>query len=408
MMFFVYSTQRRKAVANRQELPKRTPSCVRIHRAAYRAGPVSDHAITAHQSGEQSQPSGHLATIKPGRLQYFESLFIQGSPTFLGAAASSMSARPQYDAVLMDVQMPVLDGFAATKVIRERLGMTNLPIIAMTANAMTSDRDDCLAAGMDDHIGKPIDLTNVVDTLIKLTSWTAATQPMSAIVPSTHADATAELDYMDSDELDVRGALRRIGGSVDLYLKVLKSFVDDIAGTATQLDEHLNRGERLESIRLMHNLKGLSATLGARKLASFAASAEEALMSGDIPGGPEQLVAQTRAQIEASGKQLGALMDRLESAVPRAGVGVKARVSGREETSAQLAQKTVQRLSDLQDLHSLLVTSDMAAIRAHAEFKQIHGETTGHAWTLLNEAMDSLDFAKAAVACEELLQQLKT
>jgi PAS domain S-box-containing protein len=85
----------------------------------------------------------------------------------LGVAAVA-AALPPFDVVLMDVQMPVMDGYAATRAIRQDLGLTHLPIIAMTANAMASDRVACLDAGMDDHVGKPFDLDHLVATLLRL------------------------------------------------------------------------------------------------------------------------------------------------------------------------------------------------------------------------------------------------
>ena len=85
----------------------------------------------------------------------------------LGVAAVA-AANPPFDAVLMDVQMPVMDGYAATRAIRQELGLVALPIIAMTANAMASDRVACLEAGMDDHVGKPFELDHLVATLLRL------------------------------------------------------------------------------------------------------------------------------------------------------------------------------------------------------------------------------------------------
>jgi len=78
------------------------------------------------------------------------------------------AAQPPFDAVLMDIQMPVMDGFAATRAIRQELGLSTLPIIAMTANALQSDRLDCLAGGMDEHVGKPFDITALVDVITRL------------------------------------------------------------------------------------------------------------------------------------------------------------------------------------------------------------------------------------------------
>jgi len=82
--------------------------------------------------------------------------------------AAVATADPMFDAVLMDVQMPVMDGYAATRAIRHDLGLADLPIIAMTANAMASDREACLDAGMNEHVGKPFELDHLVNTLLRL------------------------------------------------------------------------------------------------------------------------------------------------------------------------------------------------------------------------------------------------
>jgi CheY-like chemotaxis protein len=89
----------------------------------------------------------------------------------LGADAVEQAHTP-FDVVLMDVQMPVMDGYAATRVIRQELGRTALPIIAMTANAMASDREACLAVGMNDHVGKPFDLDDLVRVLLRFAEST--------------------------------------------------------------------------------------------------------------------------------------------------------------------------------------------------------------------------------------------
>jgi CheY-like chemotaxis protein len=97
------------------------------------------------------------------------------------AAVLQASEKIPFDAVLMDVQMPVMDGFAATQAIRTELGFSQLPIIAMTANAMASDREDCLAAGMNDHVGKPFDLGHLVKLLLDLTHAKVETKILPAL-----------------------------------------------------------------------------------------------------------------------------------------------------------------------------------------------------------------------------------
>jgi two-component system sensor histidine kinase/response regulator len=90
-------------------------------------------------------------------------------------------ARPPFDAVLMDIQMPVMDGYTATRAIRHDLGLPELPVIAMTANAMASDRDACLTAGMNDHVGKPFDLAHLIRVVLQHVDHARAVVPPTAI-----------------------------------------------------------------------------------------------------------------------------------------------------------------------------------------------------------------------------------
>jgi PAS domain S-box-containing protein len=99
------------------------------------------------------------------------------------------AADPPFDAVLMDLQMPVMDGFEATRVIRTELGLANLPIIALTANAMSNDRAQCLAAGMNEHVGKPFNMAQLVEVLLKLTA--SPTPGAPGALPSSAKEGTA-------------------------------------------------------------------------------------------------------------------------------------------------------------------------------------------------------------------------
>jgi PAS domain S-box-containing protein len=104
-------------------------------------------------------------------------------------AIAAASQTKQFDAVLMDIQMPVLDGFGATALVRHQLGLRDLPIIAMTANALDSDREECLAAGMQAHVGKPFDLAQLVHTLLQVSGYVPPAQ--TALAPLAGATATA-------------------------------------------------------------------------------------------------------------------------------------------------------------------------------------------------------------------------
>jgi two-component system, sensor histidine kinase and response regulator len=145
-------------------------------------------------------------------------------------------ANPQFDAVLMDIQMPVMDGYAATDAIRQQLGITDLPIIAMTANAMASDRAACLAAGMDDHVGKPFDLPHLIEVLLNFTKRahgsaqsSIAIQRLTAGAPSVQAPAHAQA-LPDVSVVDVDGATMRMGGDRELYAAILEAYCEELGG----------------------------------------------------------------------------------------------------------------------------------------------------------------------------------
>ena len=196
-------------------------------------------------------------------------------------AVELLAATPEaFDVVLMDLQMPVMDGLSAARLIRQELALTRLPIIAMTANAMSSDREACLAAGMNDHIGKPFNLDELVGVLRKLGGLEGAraealepplqiqAQPQASVVDAATAAAEAA-------GVDLALALRRLGGKRASYIRLLGSFVRDLGVLPDQLREQLAQADFESAARLQHTLKGTAATLAATALAAEAAEAEQ-------------------------------------------------------------------------------------------------------------------------------------
>ena len=250
-------------------------------------------------------------------------------------AVDLLRQQPQgFDAVLMDMQMPVLDGLQATHAIRNRLHLTQLPIVAMTANAMASDREACLAAGMNDHVGKPFELRHLVRTLLRWAGHAvrpqdadreapaAAPALLPAPIPNpdlptewapvavtgaghdrgagTHAvqgadaesteliannsintSANGQLDSLnsanpwpESDRLDVAAALQRLGGDPKFYLRIASSYCTAMPAALAQLEGLGNGGALVDMSAALHTLKGTSSTVGAFRLAQCAADAE--------------------------------------------------------------------------------------------------------------------------------------
>jgi CheY-like chemotaxis protein len=204
----------------------------------------------------------------------------------LGVDAVAAS-QPPFDVVLMDIQMPVMDGFDATRKIRDELGLESLPIIAMTANAMASDRLACLEAGMNEHVGKPFDMRHLVATLLRITgrvqeSQDSQPQTLSATeaTPETagaaldQTKASVEVTVTSSPYLDVAAALERISGLTALYVDIAREFVLALDTVEGEFRSAVQEQRAPALVGQMHTLKGTSATLGATALSKQAAALE--------------------------------------------------------------------------------------------------------------------------------------
>ncbi|MCR5867072.1 PAS domain-containing protein [Aquincola sp. J276] len=186
-----------------------------------------------------------------------------------GARALELCRVRDYDAILMDMQMPVMDGLEATRAIRAQLGR-GLPIIAMTANAFGEDRVACFAAGMNDHLAKPVDPVKLYATLLR---WLPQRQrlPRRLLSPATPAATAAEGGPRPLDErlaaiggLDLPAALRNLGDQLPALAQVLRQFAASYANGLPMLaDAQADQRQRRQA---SHSLRGACASIGARSL----------------------------------------------------------------------------------------------------------------------------------------------
>ncbi|MRV74118.1 response regulator [Duganella sp. FT92W] len=213
-----------------------------------------------------------------------------------------MEAAELPHAILMDIQMPDMDGYAATRLILDglrRQGRTPPPIIAMTANAMQSDRDAALAAGMVDHVGKPFDFATLVQVLLTHTEGKAAPESVAAepTVATAAAATAAPTPGDNAAALNSEAALRQLGGLLPVYQMALRSFGAETHKLQRQLRDALDAGDAQAARAPLHVLKGLAGTVGAERLALLAGEAEQAVRRNAAPGAA--LDAAARAQAEA-------------------------------------------------------------------------------------------------------------
>jgi len=204
-----------------------------------------------------------------------------------GADAVQQLSKRDYDLVLMDMQMPIMDGITATKAIRSNPRFASLPIIAMTANAMDRDREMCLAAGMNGHLAKPIDPDQLFAALLQWIRPRAAAAAASGSAAS--ASVTISLPSAPSGDLiipgiDVATALKRTGGNRKRYESLLQRFADSQSHVLDEIRVALAANDSPTAQRIAHSLKGASANLGANALAEVAAAAEAAIDSNQSIG----------------------------------------------------------------------------------------------------------------------------
>ncbi len=178
-----------------------------------------------------------------------------------------------FDLVFMDIQMPVMDGLTATRLIRKQAHLQNLPIIAMTAHAMAGDREKSLAAGMNDHITKPIDSQKLIEALVR---WLPLQdKPLVKSKPLSSINTEELPDILPP--FDIPAALNRVCGNAKLLRKLILMFYKAHADTLDQLNYLLAHGEEQEASRLIHTLKGVAGNLELTALYTAAFQLEQAL-----------------------------------------------------------------------------------------------------------------------------------
>ncbi len=203
-----------------------------------------------------------------------------------GKVAVEKANQMEFDAILMDIQMPVIDGYEATKLIRENDELKELPIIAMTADAMSGVKERVIEAGMNDYITKPIDVEKLFRTL---TTWIKIEDKDRVIVQPVTATTDIETEEVLENEfeliifgLDTEDGLKRVGGNRKLYLSLLRKFVDDFADIEAQINESISDRRNQDATRQAHTVKGVAGNIGANDIFDVAEKIETAMKIEDI------------------------------------------------------------------------------------------------------------------------------
>ena len=240
-----------------------------------------------------------------------------------GEIAVQMVQATDYDSVLMDIQMPVMDGYEATHMIKQLPDVITPPIIAMTAHAMKGDREKCLDAGMDDYISKPIDSEKLLFTLSK---WIPEKATAGAVIIDGRSAAASEAEIdgaaqatPDLPGIDLQQGLKRLGQNRELYRLILSEFRQEYDGAVTQLRRFLDENDQEGAIRYAHTIKGMAGNLSAIGLADAALELEMALRESAVED-YAPFIAQFKAalhQFLATARRVDKILgDQLEGVAP--------------------------------------------------------------------------------------------
>ncbi|MES2299960.1 MAG: response regulator [Pseudomonadota bacterium] len=375
-----------------------------------------DLGAAAAPAGAQRLNGMHLLVVEDNltnqqvarELLSMEGALVEVADSGRAALVAIGATAVPFDCVLMDIQMPDMDGYQATRLVRKELGMRDLPIVAMTANAMASDREAALAAGMNDHVGKPFDLDMLVTVILKYggrnmpdaqVGWpgdpamNGGTGAQSG-AQSGAADAAANAAATGAPVagIDSAAALARFGGNAHIYATALRAFAGEASAILAALMARAPRPDANTAARHLHTLKGLAGTIGAGELAKLAGQLEQACRTDAWEALWDEAGAVLAADIDSVGRACAAMAATLAPARASRAAGPAA--------PADMALARAR----LANLKGMLEASSLDALPLFEEIMQAYGAALGAPLVELGRVIDAMDFAAAALQCDGLLQ----
>ncbi len=348
----------------------------------------------AQPVGENSLAGARLLLVEDNEInqqvarELLEQRGIQITIAENGEQAVAAVKQHSYDGVLMDIQMPVMDGYEATREIRRDSQYQSLPIIAMTANAMASDREKTIEAGMNDHIAKPIDvgaMFQVLERWIEIPETRRAAQ-----VQETVSDEASPADNAlpELPGIDTIAGLARVGGNARLYRNILLKFRDSQADAPAQIALALQDNDRSTAERLAHTLKGVAANIGADDVAARARVLEAAIKGDAVQ---DELQDAVRAALKHALGAL-ALLDRADS---------------EDEATARGTGGTKVLKPMLEELKQLIEDGDSDAVDMLQNIRyQVAGVNSITGISQLGELLDDYEFEQALEALDDIVKTL--
>jgi two-component system, sensor histidine kinase and response regulator len=362
---------------------------------------VEDHPFNQEVASEMLREAGFVVDIADN-----------------GAIAVRMVQEAPYDLVLMDMQMPVMDGVTATIEIRKLSQYAELPIIAMTANAMQEDKERCIAAGMNDHIAKPVEPSELWRTLtrwVKPRRASAPNAPTALPEPNTAKEKTAVERAApvsappaaavsklptDIEGLDTASGLRRVLGKESLYLSMLQKFIAGQRTFASKVSEAIEAEDWGSAERLAHTLKGSAGLVGAVHLQDAAGLLEHYIKQREGDSAESGISTHQKTAIDEqllnTAQTLAALIEALEA---QNGTPVAGTPTAVKPTAPRWDVERVRHVAE--KLVALLADDDSEASDVWETHETLMRTALGAHYDVVNGAIADFDFERALLAFKD-------
>jgi len=320
-----------------------------------------------------------------------------------GQEAVEISKGNDFDCILMDIQMPVMDGYSATRMIRKReasqgADSLNRPIIAMTADAMTDDRKRCLAAGMNDFISKPIKPEILYAALLR---WLKPDSPLGfsciKLQDSKQSSQKPNAEFAQNQFLDTRVGIKNANNNRRLYIQILKKAHSRFQDIDAQIHTDVNQGDFESAKRLIHTFKGVTGTIGAISLNKIAIVTEKAMKDMDTER-IQSMIKKLSNETKGAMQEIASFINNNESS------------NGSEKSSEkdELILNKNRLKTHFTELSNLIDDSDSESLKVVAEIKPLLGKNniTNEFWKL-EEQLDSYEFEDAKITLDNVLKALR-
>ncbi|NMA65768.1 MAG: response regulator [Clostridiaceae bacterium] len=305
-----------------------------------------------------------------------------------GKDAVEMVKRSSYDIILMDIQMPVMDGYDATRAIRKDLAYSELPIIAMTTNATPSNHEKCLEVGMNDFVSKPIDTKGL---LKKIKQWTTLNINNKTWAIEEKSNLKEEA-FPALEGIDVESALSRLGGNQKLYRKLLTKFYLIHKYDIAEIKKAVDQDDYKTAEIITHTLKGAAGNLGAKAVYLASSNLEKQLKSFEQD-------------------QLKPLMEHLERVMVQVIDGIASIEQGAEDedTTIQFDEVNITDIYDrLEGLMKLIEDHDMeAADYLESLIVGLKDPVWSSLFVSMSEKLEQYDFHGAKHHLSVIISKLK-